>query len=306
MKLDVSLIICTWNNYNRLRVMLSSLLQCDVPLGLRWEVVLVNNNCTDETDAVAAGFRGKLPLVYVHELTQGLSRARNKGLSVATGSLIIFTDDDVRPCPDWITTYWNAYRERPYGFFFGGPLESEFEAEPPHRELLDLAPCSVKGFSLGDRQGRMNGPIRFLGANWACPRAALDSVGDFDTSLGLGAQGSRACVGEENDLQRRLQTQGWQPWYLPQACIWHFVPQSKCILRHIGSRIEASAVEWQRDTMGDYSGQCLGGVPRWLIRSAGESWLRWVRARVRGFRGYREYVEYRRLLGCIRAYRDVR
>lgn len=87
--MKISVIICTWNNAKRLAITLQSFTTCSIPDDVTWEVVLVNNNCTDETDQVVGQFKGKLPLVYVREPQQSLSRARNAGLAVATGRLIV-------------------------------------------------------------------------------------------------------------------------------------------------------------------------------------------------------------------------
>jgi len=185
--MDLSVVICTWNNCNRLAITLNSLSHCVIPQALKWELVLVNNNCTDETDQVAQQFTDKLPLVYIHEPQQGLSRARNAGLKAASGDLILFTDDDVKPSPNWIKIYWSAYQERPRGFYFGGPIESEFEGFAPESQLLGWAPPSVRGLNWGDRPRRLSSKEYFISANWACPQQELNAVGGFDIHKGLNA-----------------------------------------------------------------------------------------------------------------------
>lgn len=147
--MDVSVIIFTWNNYGRLAITLDVVSHCIVPSDLTWELSLVNNNSEDETKNITTDYSSKLPLVYPEEPQQGLSRARNKGIKVATGNLIVFTDDDTKPCPEWIEIYWNAYRDKPSGFFFGGPIRSEFEVENPNSEFLRSAPQSITGIDWG-------------------------------------------------------------------------------------------------------------------------------------------------------------
>ena len=110
--MHVSVVVATWNNCHQLAVGLEALSRCVVPSHLGWEVVLVNNNCTDETEKVARGFRDKLRLVYVEEPRQGLSRAKNAGIGASSGRLLVFADD-MRPCPEWIETYWVAYEGKP-------------------------------------------------------------------------------------------------------------------------------------------------------------------------------------------------
>jgi glycosyltransferase involved in cell wall biosynthesis len=48
--MDISIVIPTWNNCRRLAQTLSALCGCDVPPALEWELVVVNNQCTDDTN----------------------------------------------------------------------------------------------------------------------------------------------------------------------------------------------------------------------------------------------------------------
>ena len=49
--MDVTLLVCTWNRAERLDETLTSLARRNVPSGVRWEVVVVDNNSTDDTAA---------------------------------------------------------------------------------------------------------------------------------------------------------------------------------------------------------------------------------------------------------------
>jgi glucosyl-dolichyl phosphate glucuronosyltransferase len=151
---DVSVVLCTWNNCGPLAVTLDALCRCIIPANLKWELVLVNNNRTDETQRVAHAFAEKLPLRYVDEPRQGLSRAKNAGLKAASGRLVVFTDDDVRFCPEWLVTYWSAFQERPFGLYFGGPIACEYEDTRLDGELLRVAPLSVTASTGAQRLGR--------------------------------------------------------------------------------------------------------------------------------------------------------
>ena len=303
----LSIILCTWNNATRLGTTLDAIARCFVPDSLFWELVLVNNNCTDHTDEVVARFTGSLPIRYVREPRQGLSCARNAGLKVASGRLILFTDDDVIPGPGWIAEYWKAFQARPSGYYFGGPLESEFEADAPDEELLRVAPPSVKGLGWGPSERELAPGEKFVSANWACPREALDAAGNFDTRFGLDPSSKLVRVGEESELMRRLQEAGWRSWYLPAARLRHFVPAQKSNLRHIVERREASrfcvaafdsaGVPLGRRPLVTYTRVVLG-IVIW--------WLSWSYARSRGRNAHVEYVRLRRMIGRMRGIRHRR
>ena len=300
MIMDLSVIICTWNNSRRLGITLDSISQCVKARNVHWQLVVVNNNCTDPTDEVVRTFLHRLPIAYVKESIQGLSRARNAGLAAASGELIVFTDDDVKPCQEWLETYWRAHRERPTGFYFGGPVESEYETVRPDDELLGLAPPSVRGLYLGNLARPLQRGEFFISANWACPREALISVKGFDVRLGLNPRLGMVRVGEERDLMGRLKAQGLSAWYLPAARVVHFVPATKCCLKHIAARREAHAFSNAHKLLGGDQGAFIFGLPRWMYRTAFELLLRWIWARVRGRRGYQEYVQFRSIIGTIR------
>lgn len=313
--MDISLIIATWNNCKRLAITLAAIEQCLTPPDLRWELVLVNNNCSDRTPDVAKAFATRLLLVYVEEGCQGLSRAKNAGVQAARGDLLVFADDDVRPCPEWLMVYRDAYREYGDQHYFGGPLYSEYEGgEPPEPDILRVAPKSVAGFDLGaERRGLPPGE-HFTGANWACPAARLRAVGGYDARLGLQGTLGRRRIGEELDLMERLDAAGMTAIYLPEALAHHFVPAVKCSLHHLGQSARAFGVYSLHARRPPYfleprpwlKARCgTGNRPRdaWrvglaIVVLAG----RWLAAKMRGRNGYEEYVSLQFCIGRLQGF----
>jgi GT2 family glycosyltransferase len=264
-------------------------------------LVAVNNNSTDGTEGVIRSFTDRLPITYVYEPEQGLSRARNAGLRVAQGELIVFTDDDVKPNPDWLIAYWEAYQERPEGYYFGGPIESEFEGKPPDKDLRRAAMPSVTGLHYGTEPKELPSQEIFIGPNWACPAEHLGQVGTFDESIGLNAAGQEeVSVGEETDLMSRLEMEGIRGWYVPRAKITHHVPAEKCTLEHITSR-EIGGVNAGFPPE-DEEIYALFGVPVGLYKQAVVSLVDWVTRRARGKEWKAEYVGWRKWLRRIAVY----
>src|SRR6516225_8873209 len=108
--LGITIAICTWNRSKSLNVTLKSLQQLIVPSGIKWELVVINNNCTDDTDEVIARFADGLPIRLLHEKRQGLSNARNCAVKAAKGEYTVWTDDDVIVDSNWLVAYVNAIR----------------------------------------------------------------------------------------------------------------------------------------------------------------------------------------------------
>ena len=304
--MDLSIIISTWNNSARLAKTLEALSTCAAPPNLHWELIVVNNNCSDNTDAVVASFVTKLPIHYLFEPEQGTSRGKNVALTAATGTLSVLTDDDVTPGRQWINAYWAAFQARPQGFFFGGPVESEFEAQDVDRELLELAPHSVRGLSWGDEPRLLTESVPFLGANWACPTEILRQLGGFDPGLGLNPSSGQVRVGEESELMRRLRDCGWHAWYLPAARLKHFVPRNKSSLRHLGDRAEATGFYFASVGRQQLPQSRMFGTLPLLYCDALRRLLKWSWARSKGGKAYREYLQWRRHLGVIRGARELR
>ena len=292
--MDISVILCTWNNADRLRITLDAVAQCRIPEGLRWELVLVNNNSTDHTEAVADGFEGRLPLTRVFEPTPGLSHARNAGLRAASGTFVLFTDDDVRPFPAWIEAYWRSFQAHGDRYYLGGPIESEFEGEAPPAYLLRHCPFSIKGLDWGGEERPAALRERFVSANWGCRRDFAVHAGGFDARLGISAAATNAIgVGEESDLMRRLQEEGIMPWYVPDARLYHFVPEGKVDVAHIAER---------REAYGRYTVEVLGQpmrLPQLLLQLAG-NYGKWQAARLLGKDERAHLLRYRLHRGQLR------
>lgn len=302
--MDISVIMATWNNNKRLGITLESIAQCRVPEEVSWELIVVNNNCTDDTDSVVGRFIARLPLVYVKEPVQGLSRARNKGLQTAKGKLIIFTDDDVQPAKEWLASYWEAFCRYGQGFYFGGPIESEFESLDFDKDLIPLAPCSVRGFDLNALSGPTNEGKRFMGANWACPAAILKELRGFDESFGLNPVSGRVMTGEESELIRSLNEKGWQGYYVAEARICHYVPADKCRLPHIASRWEAAGEKQAKEIMRTQDFQNRPRMPFWVCKQLVISWIKWALKKVCFQKGYAEYkllCKYTRLIKVLKS-----
>ena len=90
----ITIAICTWNRSRSLGATLASIQRLKVSPDTRWDVLVVNNNCTDDTDAVLARFADCLPLSVTVEPRQGLSHARNRAVEATGGDYILWTDDD--------------------------------------------------------------------------------------------------------------------------------------------------------------------------------------------------------------------
>src|SRR5580704_12017464 len=100
----MSVIICTWNRAELLYHTLNSLAKSALPNDTEWELIIVDNNSTDETAGVCQEFLRQNPQRYRYmvEKRQGKSFALNTGIDNARGRILSFTDDDVIVDPAWL------------------------------------------------------------------------------------------------------------------------------------------------------------------------------------------------------------
>lgn len=262
--MHVTVALCTWNRSALLRQTLAPMAELRVPPGLSWQLLIIDNNCTDDTPAVVASFSGLLPLDRIEEKAQGLSNARNRALAEANGSHILFTDEDVLVDRAWLASFCRAVQTYPDAAAFGGPIRPLF-AVPPDPILVEAFPELKAGFcglDYGLPEGLLEERRDIFGANMGF---RMDAVGDiqFNPDLGLGPHGR--FDGEEVDFVRRLRAEGGRVVWVPDMRVERFVEPTRARLQYLLKFCRdrgRGAVQWE----GTPEGRAVGGVPLWLIR----------------------------------------
>lgn len=107
-KLDVSVIIPTYNRVQFLAKTINSILHQTIPAK---EVILVDDGSNDNTADLAREY-GK-DVIYVYQKNQGVSAARNLGISLATSKYITFLDSDDYWDPKKLEKQVTAMEEHP-------------------------------------------------------------------------------------------------------------------------------------------------------------------------------------------------
>ena len=111
--MDISVIICTYNKSEQLMQILKSLSEQDVSEMLLWEIIVIDNNSSDDTFERVIDFRNSssIPVRYVQEEKQGLSHARNRGITESKGRYVAFTDDDAIADERWVSSIYETFRD---------------------------------------------------------------------------------------------------------------------------------------------------------------------------------------------------
>lgn len=237
-------IICTYNREKYIGPLLDALAASELPKE-DFEILLVDNNCRDNTRSVCEAFAKAHPDVqfrYTVEPEQGLSAAKNCGIREAKGGIIVFVDDDAFVDPPYLRIYADYLRQHPEIMACGGPIRPllEMNADPAvtiesykqgrvlsepdwmtsyTRALL----CAWMDYGTRVREyphGRYPG-----GGNSAFRKVVFDQVGFFNTELGR--KGGNLMGSEEKDIFFKMQELGMPVRYLPDPVLHHIIPEAK-------------------------------------------------------------------------------
>src|SRR5438270_7408931 len=271
----ISVIVCTYNRSAILKRVLLSLNAMVTPDDLDWELLVVDNNSEDATHAVVAEFArtSRLMVRYIFESEQGLSHARNRGISEARGQIVAFTDDDVIVDQHWLANVARAFESSPCIAVGGkivplwyGPKPSWFYEERPYPLTFAIA-----GFDLGTASAAPTKEV--FGANMAFRSDAFKQYGNFRTDLGRFKD--ILLVGEETEFCERLLKAGESIMYTPYAIVHHPVDPDRTRRSYFQSwyynfgRSRVRVAEMVGESISYF------GVPRFFFRDIVTSIIKW-------------------------------
>jgi glucosyl-dolichyl phosphate glucuronosyltransferase len=222
-KLDV--VVPTYNRSALLQRAISSLLNAPVPAGLDVTIFIVDNNSKDDTEEVVRGVQSPaLPLVYIKEVGQGNSYARNAGVHAGNGDLVGFIDDDEEIHKDWYNVVAREFADSATQFI-GGPYLANWAAPAPpwlplgyHAVIGVVDPKPRSPFD-ADFQGNL------MGGNAVIRRSVFHRVGLYSTKLGRSGKG--LLSDEDTEFYRRMRKADIQGMYVPDLIIYHHIPAER-------------------------------------------------------------------------------
>ncbi len=271
--MHITVAICTWNRCELLNKTLMRMHQLVVPKGISWELLIIDNNCTDATGAVIDQHQNSLPIRRIVEEKQGHSYARNRALMECESDWLIYTDDDVLVSLEWLVNYVDAISNASEDCgILGGPIEPWFEIEP-NVDLVKGIPVVGDGFCgktvPADLVITKHSESLPFGANFGIRKSLVKGM-RFDTNLGL-KKGSRV-VGEETEFMRRLLENGTQGLWVTKAMVKHWIPRQRIMLasvaRHLFGLGRTSAILRAHNNLEERTNPI---VARWMYRQLLES-----------------------------------
>ncbi len=238
-----SIIVCTYNRSPLLARFLETLSHYGLD-NEHFEVIVVNDGSTDNTEAVCHTWSQRLPNFrgIASDLNQGVPAARNKGISAARGSLLLFTDDDCIPRRDWAERMVSALRRHPAVAGAIASARSPYLVFAHHisqcYHFMPHRPC---------------GSVLFMaGANMGIRRSVLERVSGFDEDC---------RIASDTEMALRLRRAGTEIYF-----------QADAIVRHdpgvlsLGEVLRYAASHAERTIRLRHRFEALLGTP-WVLKS---------------------------------------
>jgi glycosyltransferase involved in cell wall biosynthesis len=313
--IDLSVVICTRNRADSLAIVLTCL-SSDEADGVRFEVVVVDNNSTDETRATVESFRNRLRIRYINEDRIGKYYALNRTLDEGgLGEIVAFIDDDLTLEPGWLKGVKAACDRWPEHDIFSGRSYVIFPEDmslPNWAHNKKFHGCAFSVNDHGDRESELlRGSFPSGNHFWIRSRA-----------LSKGRRFAELLILPEPGLLLGLQQHGCRGIWIGDVVVGHRVQQNlldqTVILKRMVQfgrdfpyvRLPNSRVFWQARFFQKHpylwAGLCAVNTVRWMVKYAvvllsAESDDRFY-ARIRALIRFHDNWETVRSLGTLRRY----
>jgi glycosyltransferase involved in cell wall biosynthesis len=274
--MNITVILCTYNRCRLLPAALESVSASKIPSGIEWEVLIVDNNSTDQTREVVEAFSRHQPgrFRYLFEPHPGKSYALNAGIAAAKGHALAFMDDDVTVVPEWLWGLVAPLGEEGFAGT-GGRVVPRWTTEPP--DWLPNEGWAFTGplvsFDRGDEGHNLEESP--FGTNMAYLRRTFEQYGGF--RVDLGPCPNSEIRNEDSEFARRLLRAGERLYYVPSAVVYHPVTEDRLTKRYFltwwfdkgRSEIRESGIP--RDM-----GWVIRGIPLVMFRRLARWTIQWA------------------------------
>ncbi len=228
--LDFTVAIPTYNGASKLPLVLEKLRSQINTENISWEVIVVDNNSSDNITEVIENFQAKwpenIPLRYCFEAEQGLAFARQRAIQEAKGYFVGFLDDDNLAEPDWVAAAFKFGQEHQKAGAYNGKIRGDFEVNPPENFNKIKPYLAIREHG---SQPHLFEPEKVRlppGAGLVIRKQAWSECVPSRLAL-TGRVGKVMVAGEDYQALLYLHKGGWEIWYNPAMSIHHKIPQKR-------------------------------------------------------------------------------
>ena len=216
----VSAVICSYNRARFIINAVESIFNQVFDKNL-FEVIVVDNNSTDNTIALLAQYKTEHPQYnfrFFVEKNQGVAFTRSRCAKESLGEIVAYIDDDCIALPGWLPGIATFFDTHPKAYSIGGKISPNLLAPLPDWYSKYFANM-IGTLDLGPNIKRLTG-IRYpCGANMAFRKKVFEELGYFNSELGR--KGTGLLATEEKDIYFRILKQNYEVYYLPHVSVLH-------------------------------------------------------------------------------------
>jgi glycosyltransferase involved in cell wall biosynthesis len=225
--LYVSVVIPVYNDAAALKLCLDALEKQTYPKK-SFEVIVVDNNSDDRIDPLVEEYART---VLTYEKQPGSYAARNKGLSIARGDIIAFTDSDCIPAADWIEKGVSNFLQTDNCGLVAGKIKLMFRNadRPTPVEIYE----SLTAF---DQKNKVESFMHGVTANLFTHRSVFARVGIFNPELKSGG---------DVEWGKRVYHYGYKQIYAVDCCVQHPARRTLAQLFKKVTRVEGGTYNWK-------------------------------------------------------------
>lgn len=234
----VSIVIPTYNRSSMIEITLKSFVAQNYP-GDRFEIIVCNNNSTDNTADILRRWEEKYPgkIRVIPETRQGVHYARNTAAHMTTGDILYYTDDDMIADPGLLGEIVKPFQQNENVATATGKVLPLWEVTPPDW-VIHLANKGYHGlWSLQDRGDGTEISAKDIGV-WSCHQAIRRDY--FFQSGGFNPENTAGeWVGDgETGLNIKIAQLGGYFAYNGKAVIRHMIPKPRLTQEYLNKRME--------------------------------------------------------------------
>lgn len=231
----LSVIVPTRNRSTQLSGLIDSLLK-QSSTAIEWEIVIVDNGSTDDTEIVVINKQrcAEVPIKYVLESEPGLHRGRHRGAIEARGKYLAYLDDDMLVSPTWIQGI--SLIESGVANAVVGKIVPKWEQTPPEWLLRFIGSGPSFGYLGLIDYGNMPCPCQDLyGGNFFISKKLFFELGGVHPD-GMPPELLRYRGDGETGLWHKFSASGLSLWFDPEALVEHLIPTERMSGKYLCKR----------------------------------------------------------------------
>lgn len=254
-----SILFATFHNEGILQKTLQA--YCQLESRYDWELIIVDNAGREKTRQLVESYAGKLPIQFLVHTAPGKNAAINHAIPHISGSLVMFTDNDILPSTNIVDIYVEAAQRYPDFAIFTGKILPD----RPIPQWIDTQSTYVRSALAIYDKGEAELPVQpdmVWGGNMVLRSDILSAHTLFNPDIG--PRGRSYVMGGDTEFMKRLQHSGHRAIYLPSACVEHQIRDEQLNarwLRDRSFRLGRGVYFYSRE-----NAQTFMQIPRFLIR----------------------------------------